>query len=114
VRRIYHIVPKPTWEGLGAGPYRADSLATEGFIHCSNQDQVARVANRFYADHSELLVLCLDADRFGGLLRDEDSGTGERFPHIYAPIDRLAILEVRTLARDASGSWVFPSDSTTS
>jgi uncharacterized protein (DUF952 family) len=111
MRKIYHIVPKAVGDRIGSEPYRADSLAMEGFIHCSNRDQVARVANLFYADQAELLVLCLDGDRLGSLLRDEDSGTGELFPHVYGPIEQKAILEVRCFERDANGNWVFPDDS---
>jgi uncharacterized protein (DUF952 family) len=108
MRRIYHIIPRSTWNPASREPYRADSLATEGFIHCSNRDQVARVANLFFADQAELEVLCLDADLLGDLVRDEDPGVGERFPHVYGPIPREAILEVQPLHRDASNHWIFP------
>ena len=107
MRRIYHLVPRAAWEQAPAGPYEADSLKTEGFIHCSNADQVAWAANRFYADQPELVVLTIDADALGGLLRDEDAGTGERFPHIYGPIDWSAIVEARPLERGPDGRWVF-------
>ena len=39
------------------------------------------------ASAEQLLVLCLDADRLGPALRDEPAATGERFPHVYGPID---------------------------
>jgi len=108
VGRIYHLVSRATWEQAGAGPYQADSLASEGFIHCSNEDQVAWAANRFYAAQSDLLVLVLDAGRLTSLLRDEDAGTGEKFPHVYGPIEREAVLEARPLGRGDDGRWVFP------
>jgi hypothetical protein len=34
VRELYHLAPKATWEQATPGPYRAASLAAEGFIHC--------------------------------------------------------------------------------
>jgi uncharacterized protein (DUF952 family) len=107
MRRIYHIVPRAIWEQT-TGPYRADSLASEGFIHCSNENQVARVANLFYADHDDLLVLCIDAGRLTSPVRDEDPGAGELFPHVYGPIDREAIIEVRALERGPNRRWEFP------
>ena len=107
MRRIYHLVPASTWNAIAAGPYRAASLATEGFIHCSNLDQVARVANLFYADQAEMVVLSIDAGRLIGALRDEPAATGELFPHIYGPIEREAIVTVRPLERDPDGRWVF-------
>jgi uncharacterized protein (DUF952 family) len=107
VRLIYHIVPRPAWEAAPAGPFRADSLASEGFIHCSNQDQVARIANLFYAGAARLVVLCVDAGRLAAEVLDEDAGIGEQFPHVYGPIEREAIVEVRPLQRDAEGRWQF-------
>jgi uncharacterized protein (DUF952 family) len=107
VPSIYHLVPPEVWERTGDGPYRADSLATEGFIHCSYGEQVGRVANLFYADRPELLVLTIDPDRLGSPVRAEDPGTGELFPHVYGPIERAAVREVRPLQRDAAGRWVF-------
>jgi uncharacterized protein (DUF952 family) len=107
VRHIYHLVPASTWNAVGTGPYRAESLATEGFVHCSNRDQVARVANLFYADHAELLALCIDTERLGHPIRDEETDTGERFPHVYGPIACEAIVAVLPMERDAAGRWVF-------
>ncbi len=108
MRRIYHIVPPSTWHAVGAGPYRAESLQTEGFIHCANEDQVARVANLFYADHAELLVLCIDTGRLAHPVRDEDAGTGERFPHVYGPINTDAIVTVLHLSPGPDGMFDLP------
>jgi uncharacterized protein (DUF952 family) len=108
MRRIYHIVPRSAWTAAASGPYRADSLADEGFIHCSNEDQVAWAANRFYADQADLLVLSIDAGRLAAPLRDEDAGTGEQFPHVYGPIEREAVVDVRELQRGPDGRWRFP------
>ena len=109
MRLIYHIIDKKAWDPASADEFRTDSLATEGFIHCSNRDQVARVANLFYADQTELLVLCIDADRLTSSVRDEDPGTGDLFPHVYGPINREAIVAVDSLTRDPAGRWVLPS-----
>jgi uncharacterized protein (DUF952 family) len=105
---IYHIVARSSWEQTGAEPYRADSLATEGFIHCSYRDQVAKVANWFYRDQADLLVLHIDTDRLTSPLRAEDPGIGEAFPHVYGPIDRPAVVAVEPLQRGADGQWIFP------
>ncbi len=109
MRLIYHIVDKHALDPASADEFRAESLVTEGFIHCSNRDQVARVANLFYADYAELLVLCIDKDRLTSPVRDENPGTGELFPHVYGPINRDAIVEMGFLTRDSAGRWVLPS-----
>lgn len=108
MRRIYHIVPRSAWQAAGNDAYQADSLAAEGFIHCSNADQVARVANAFFKDQTDLVLLCIDPARLTSPLRDEDPGVGERFPHVHGPIDLAAIVEVRPMTRDSEGRWLGP------
>jgi uncharacterized protein (DUF952 family) len=107
MRRIYHLIPRSTWENAPSGPYSAASLATEGFIHCSNREQVAGSANKFYGTESELLLLAIDPDRLTSELRDEEGRPGELFPHIYGPINREAIVEVIRLERGPDGHWAF-------
>ena len=110
MRLIYHIVCASDWNANDPAPYRAASLALEGFIHCSYGHQVARVANLYFAGETNPLVLSIDADRVYEILRDEDNGLGECFPHIYGPVDRVAIVAVRELHRDAQGQWLFDRD----
>jgi uncharacterized protein (DUF952 family) len=107
VLRIYHLIPRAAWQKVPPGPYRAASLAREGFVHCSNKEQVAASANKHYPEEPELLLLCLDPERMTSLLRDEEGRSGELFPHIYGPINREAIVEVIHLERGADGRWVF-------
>jgi uncharacterized protein (DUF952 family) len=102
---IYHLIPAAAWQG--EDPYQPASLATEGFVHCSYADQVERVANLFFGDALALLALILDVGRLTSPVRDEDAGTGERFPHVHGPIDRAAVVEVRPLRRGADGRWVL-------
>lgn len=113
MRLIFHLVRLKTWEQAPPGPYTDPSLATEGFIHCSNADQVERVANLFFADCEELLLLHIEADRLGAELRDEPAAAiagknpfaGEMFPHVYGAIERNAIVAVEALRRGADGRW---------
>ncbi len=105
--RIYHIVPQSTWEQRPAGPYRAESLATEGFIHCSYAGQVAWVANSFYRDQAGLCVLAIDPTKLTSAVRDEDPGIGQKFPHVFGPINPDAVIDVLDLQRGPDGSWVF-------
>jgi uncharacterized protein (DUF952 family) len=107
MRLIYHLVTKAVWDQASPEIYAAESLVREGFIHCSNADQVAGAANRFYATADDMLVLHVDAGRLTSLLRDEPSGSGELFPHVYGPINRSAVLHVQTLQRGPEGTWVF-------
>ncbi len=104
---VYHLVLRPRWEARPEQDYRADSLDSEGFIHCSYADQVARSANRFYADAEELLVLEIDTNLLVSPLRAEPARSGEVFPHVHGPINRDAVVAVHRLGRDAGGQWMF-------
>lgn len=107
MRRIYHLVRPADWQHGPAAAYRPDSLATEGFIHCAEAGQVAWAANKFYAWAADLLVLHVDTARLSSALRNEDSGNGELFPHLYGPLDRDAVVAAVPLTRDCEGRWTF-------
>jgi uncharacterized protein (DUF952 family) len=105
--RVYHLVIRSRWEADPTADYRADSLESEGFIHCSLAAQVARSANRFYAEAEDLLLLEIDPDLLSSPLRHEPAGSGELFPHIHGPINRSAVVAVHVMKREG-GSWIFP------
>ncbi len=110
---IYHLVSRTRWEALPAeADYQAESLTNEGFIHCSFARQLAWAANRFHADTADLVALHIEPDRLTAELRIEpptpDSTTTERFPHIYGPLNRSAVVAVIPLSRGEDGRWVFP------
>jgi len=103
---IYHITRKQDWNrALATGSYTADSLATEGFIHCSLPTQVTHVADWFYRDIPDLVLLCIDADGLTSELLWEassDAFAGE-FPHVYGPISVGAVRAVVPWARGDDG-----------
>jgi uncharacterized protein (DUF952 family) len=107
MRTIYHLVLRHVWERNADPPYRADSLTSEGFIHCSFAEQVAWAANRFYTDAVDLLVLHIDPGRLSSPVREEACETGEIFPHIYGPLNREAVVKMEALTRGAEGRWQF-------
>jgi uncharacterized protein (DUF952 family) len=107
---ILHLMPSADWaRWRGDGPYEPASMATEGFVHCTGDDELMlTVANRFYADESDLLVVTLDERRLTSEVRWEapahpdGSAPAEsepRFPHVYGPLDGAAVVEVRRLRR---------------
>ncbi|MBS1912896.1 MAG: DUF952 domain-containing protein [Bacteroidetes bacterium] len=105
---IYHITLPERWqEARAAGEYAADSLLSEGFIHCSTVAQVARSLNRFYRGVSGVLLLAIDP----ALLRSElkyEPAHGELFPHIYGRLNLDAVTGVEPLKPDADGAYQYP------
>ena len=103
---IFHIAAAADWEAaIRAGQYRAPSLEAEGFIHCSNHDQVAKVANVRFAGRGDLVLLCVEPERLRSPLRYEigEPETGERFPHLYGPLEVDAVVAVRPFLEGADG-----------
>ena len=85
---IYHIATRQAWEQAQVqGAYTADSLESEGFIHCSTSAQVEGTANRFYHGQGDLVLLHVDDQMLASVLKYENLEGGEGlFPHIYAAL----------------------------
>ena len=97
---IYHIVLPEIWEQVRSEPlYRHESLAAEGFIHCSYEDQLDGVIERYYAGREELVILTIDPEILSARLVAEPSTGGEIYPHIYGPLNMSAVTnaEVRKI-----------------
>jgi len=94
---IYHIVLPEKWEAVKHNSsYSAESLDTEGFIHCSYDHQLEEVIGRYYSDAPELIILKLDIAKLSSKLVSEPSTGGEVYPHIYGPINLDAIVSAET------------------
>lgn len=116
---IFHIISRKDWEDAQAkGEYIAESLASEGFIHCSTISQVIPVADNFYMGQNNLLLLMIEPTLLSSTLKWEapSGGTpppgvpeGEQFPHIYGPINLDAVVSSSDFIRDANGEWLLPS-----
>lgn len=105
-RLILHITTSPEWEAAAAsGEYRAPSLESEGFIHCSTPAQVVHVGDWFYRDVPDLVLLCIDPGKLTSELLWEpssDAFAGE-FPHVYGPITVSAVRAVVPWTRGEGG-----------
>ena len=97
MNQIVHLCTQAAWlAAQETGAYRADSLESEGFIHCSSPEQVEAVANHFYRGQEGLVLLRIDPERVAAEIRWEDLyEAGEEFPHIYGPLETAAVVAVR-------------------
>lgn len=106
---IFHITTPEAWkEALEVGAYHGDTLATEGFIHCSTAGQVVRVANARFQGREDLALLCIVTERLAAELRYEPAEAGEMFPHIYGPLDVDAVVDVVDFPPGPDGQFVLP------
>jgi uncharacterized protein (DUF952 family) len=96
---IYHITTAAAWEkAQTTGAYIADSLSTEGFIHCSTQDQVAGVLDRYYKGQTNLVKLTIEKFKVTSpLIFELATSINEVFPHIHGPINLSAVIKAESI-----------------
>jgi len=93
--KIYHIVLPEVWEkSEDQNFYEAESLQTEGFIHCSFAGQLEGVLQRYYKDAEKVLILEIDIERLTSKFVEEPSTNNEVYPHIYGEINRDSIVGI--------------------
>lgn len=115
---ILHITSRAEWEHAQTrGEYRAPSLETEGFIHCSTEKQVIPVANAFYRGRNDLVLLVIEASRLKPELKWEAPAgpaapgisASDLFPHVFGAINITAVASALDLVPDPDGMFSLPS-----
>ena len=115
---IHHLAPAAEYNAAPADqPYVPASYAADGFIHCTQALSVLlEIANRFYRGvPGDFVILDLALDQLTSEVRFEAPTppaapgsplAGVSFPHIYGPINREAIIAVRSARRDVEGRFL--------
>ncbi|MET9184490.1 DUF952 domain-containing protein [Streptomyces tendae] len=110
---IYHVVPLAEWNTDPGRPYAPASLAEDGFVHCSpDEETTLAVVNAFYRGAPRPLVaLLVDEDRLTARCGWEAAAPapppgvaeGTLFPHVFGPLDRAAVRRVLEVRWDDGG-----------
>lgn len=81
---IYKIFRAPEWAVLEANGETAGAPidVTDGFVHFSGADTVAKTAALYFADADDLVLVAVQADGMDGL-KWETSRGGAQFPHLF-------------------------------
>lgn len=113
---IFHVVPRDEWHAAPDRPYAPASLAEEGFVHCSpDEETTLAVVNAFYRGAPRpLLVLLLDEERLTARCAYEAPAPvpppgvaeGTLFPHVFGPVNRDAVVRVLQVRWDERGRAV--------
>ncbi|MFJ1808794.1 MULTISPECIES: DUF952 domain-containing protein [unclassified Streptomyces] len=111
---IYHVVPLDDWNLAPDRPYAPASLAEEGFVHCSpDEETTLAVVNAFYRTGPRpLLALVVDEERLTARCEWEAAApspppgvaAGTLFPHVFGPVDRDAVTRVLEVRWDEQGT----------
>jgi uncharacterized protein (DUF952 family) len=104
---IYHITTQQRWNDTQSqSHYEAESFRSEGFIHCSDANQVIRVANHLFKNQPGLILLQIETEMLQSRLIYENLEGGEElFPHIYGPIGLDAIVAVSPFEPGLDGTF---------
>lgn len=108
---ILHATSRNAWSAAQkSGEYVANSLAGQGFIHCSKAEQIVRVANLAFSGQHGLVLLVIDPLRLTSKLRWEPGAdlATELFPHVYGPINLDAVVRSLDFEPDADGQFHLP------
>jgi uncharacterized protein (DUF952 family) len=99
---IYHIAEGADWRtAQRTGSYRAPSLDTEGFVHCSTATQLRRVARTFYSGRADLVLLSINPQRLTASLRYERAiDVADDYPHVYGPVNVDAVVSATPFDAD--------------
>jgi uncharacterized protein (DUF952 family) len=95
---IYHVTTLSRWNEFRlVNSFESETLQEEGFIHCAARAQVHGVLERYFAGQKKLLLLHIHTERLKAELKYEVATNGEKFPHVYGPINRDAVVSVEEL-----------------
>jgi hypothetical protein len=113
---IWHLLPLGRWQSAEAGPYVPGTDDGASFVHASPDEPVTlAVANDRFTESAEPLVaLGLEESGLSAPVRFEAADPapppgvpdGTLFPHVYGPVERSAVTEVRYARRDPAGRYV--------
>jgi uncharacterized protein (DUF952 family) len=110
---ILHFCPRDEWEAAeAAGVYRADTLLSQGFIHCSTPEQVAIPATALARGRRDIVLLVIDEARLPKQVvweqGDPPDPGGMLFPHVYEPIPVAAVVAVHDYLPEEDGTFGPP------
>ena len=103
--RIYKILPRAAWTAAHeVGRFEGSPLdLSDGFIHFSTAAQAQETARRHFTAQPDLVVLEVEADDLGEVLRWEPSRGGELFPHLHGPLPASLVRHVTEAPLDGNG-----------
>jgi uncharacterized protein (DUF952 family) len=109
MKYIYHITEANRAAAAKiTGIYTPLEFDRDGFIHCSYEEQVQKVANYIFKGRLDLVVLEIDREKVVDRLIDENlEGREELFPHLYSVLPWDAVLNVFKMNPDRNGLFQF-------
>lgn len=98
---LYKLISKEQWqESLQLGSLSLSSM-DQAFIHLAKEDQVQGVAEKFWSDIPEYLILELDTTQLPGTMKYETNpGRSTKYYHLYNGSIPLAAVKKATVIKN--------------
>lgn len=109
IDEIYIISSISDWQNSqNLGIHITESLASEGFIHCSTREHILWAANKHYLDKTDLLLIAIDPQKITVPWRFDVVRNIGNFPHVYGKLNVDAAVRWEPFGQDESGLFRFP------
>jgi uncharacterized protein (DUF952 family) len=119
---IYHIATEKDYlHAIKGDSYIPTNISENGFVHCALEVSVISVANDYYSNvEDNLLLLKIDPLKLQSETKYEsaapEKGVGTQhistslvFPHVYGPIDNSSVEGIGVLRKEKNG-YVWPKE----
>ena len=105
---IYHLADTKEWEGqLTSDYFTPGNFENEGFVHASNATQVKETYQKYYSNKDAIVLLTIIPEFLSGQLKYEfNSARNKAFPHIYAPINKTAIVRLQYYSTESATNLI--------
>ncbi|MBN1914630.1 MAG: DUF952 domain-containing protein [Parachlamydiales bacterium] len=81
---LYKILSLRNWQATQSRKNIQLSAKDDSFIHCSAQDQLERIIEKYWADAAQLVVLKIDSNKLEGrLVFETNPGGTTKYYHLY-------------------------------
>ena len=112
-KAIYILTEKSKWDSAkNRGIFIDESLHEIGFIHSMNYDEILAVANAFYLNRQNLVLLQIDPQKSKSEIKFEEPHVklavfkkGDKFPHIYGPLNIDAVVSAIPVSKNKVGQY---------
>ena len=96
---VFKLLTEAEWHSAQQAGHAASALdLADGYVHLSTRLQLAETARRHFSGKGRIKLLKFNSDALSPL-RWEPSRGGDRFPHLYAPLE---------IARADAAWWLEP------
>lgn len=107
---IYHLAQKENWEAAERSGLYAGGLTDtrDGFIHFSSDAEIETSAALYCQGMTDLMLVSVESEKLGPILKWESSRDGVSFPHLYGSLDTTIVNWVKPLPLGKDGLHEFP------